>query len=263
MASVTGGQDQVAKILERPVTLAMTALMAGDDKPWKSLLEAIKGKPGSDLWNSLSFRVASASTALVRFHGWSKADPLIKAMRDLMLLAAPGRDSLDAMASTHLTFCLLGNRMADLDAWRKSLPKDHEKAATPARPTWMEYGLDVLPENGKEDGGKIVLAILKDPWSLALTGAEIDFKYHERLPKRLDDESLRAHTAEILNADPGNLAALDAVMNAWTNELSAQPLLEAVKAVKAKCDASKHARALERISAIEKESAAKHVARSL
>lgn len=251
----SGGQDAVTKILDLPVTLAMTALLAGNDKPWQSLLEAVKGNVGSDLWNALSFRVATASTALLRFHGWGKADPLIKAMRDLLALSPPGRDSLDALATTHFTFCLLGSRMTDLDAWRKTLPKDQEKAATPSRPTWMEYGLDVLPANGKEDGGRIVLAILRNNWSLALTSQEIDFKYKERWPKRLDDESLRAHTAEILNAEPGNLAALDAVMNAWTNEPNAKPLLDAIKAVKPKCDASKHARALERITAIEKEAA--------
>ena len=144
--------------------------------------------------------------------------------------------------------------MKDFDAWRQALLKEQVKAATPPRPVWMEYGLDVLPANGKEDGGKIVLAILADPWSQALTEQEIDFKYHERWPKRLDDESLRAHTAEILNADPGNLAALDAVMNAWTNEPNAKPLLDAIKTVKPMCDPSKHARALERIGAIEKES---------
>lgn len=252
-AGITSGQDQVSRVLELPVTLALTALTVGDDKPWQALLAAIKGNIGSDLWNALSFRVATLAIAQLRFHGWSKADPLIKAMRDLMALSPSGRDSLDALATTHFTFCLLGNRMKEFDAWRQALPKDHIKAATPPRPTWMEYCFDGLPANGKEDGGKIVLAVLAHPWSLALTAQEIDFKYRERWPKRLDDESLRAHTAEILKADPGNLAALDAVMNAWTNEPNAKPLLDAIKAVKPKCDPSKHARTLERIGAIEKE----------
>ncbi|MBL9142142.1 MAG: tetratricopeptide repeat protein [Verrucomicrobiaceae bacterium] len=256
-AGISSGQDQVSKVLELPVTFALSALTVGDDKPWQALLAAIKGNIGSDLWNALSFRVATVAIAQLRFHGWAKADPLIKAMRDLMALSPSGRDSLDAIATTHFTFCLLGNRMKDFDAWRQALPKEQVKAATPPRPVWMEYGLDVLPANGKEDGGKIVLAILSHPWSQALTEQEIDFKYHERWPKRLDDESLRAHTAEILKADPGNLAALDAVMNAWTNEPNAKPLLDAIKAVKPKCDPSKHARALERIGAIEKESTAK------
>jgi tetratricopeptide (TPR) repeat protein len=252
-AAQANGNVAANSVLEVPLALALAALSAGDDQAWKAFLVAAKGEQSSSFWSAVSYRVALPIMHDIHERGTGNIAWAMRAMRDVLAIAPARGNSLDEVANVHLVLALLTGQMKEFDAWRKALPTNRVKAGKPVNSLWMEYALEATPPIKGEVGGKVVLALLADSWSREVTHTEINFDYRGRWPQRLDDQSLRAHTAEILNADPCNLAALDAVMNAWTAEKNQRPLLEAVKAVKAKCDKSKHAKALERMAAIERE----------
>jgi hypothetical protein len=250
MAASSQNNNNAQNKLDGPVMLALTAAIDGHDQAWKAMLAAFKGSTSNSQWSALSFRVATAVIALGRHHGWSKVEALIQRMREFLAMMPDSPTKPNEISNVHLVLSILADRTDDFDAWRKKLSDRMQKRFTPYYSDWFEYVLDAMPAKKDEDGGKVVLALLKHPWSHEVTLSEANFDYKGRWPKRLDDASLRKHTAEILAADPGNKAALDAVMNAWVGEKNPQPLLDAVKP---KCDKSKHSVALERMSAIEAE----------
>jgi hypothetical protein len=253
LASSTQGNNRVNETIEVPVTLALTAALDGDNAAWKALLASLEGKSSSSLQSALSFRIATAAMSLARHHGWSKCDAVILRLREFLAAMPDDGSRPNDINNIHLVLALLSDRGDDFDQWRKSLSNRRQNLFKPFYSDWFEYVLESMPLKKDEDGGKVVLALLKHPWSQEVTLNEINFDYKSRWPKRLDDESLRKHSKEILEADPGNKAALDAVMNAWVGTENPKPLLDAIKAVKPKCDKSKHAVVLERMAAIEAE----------
>jgi hypothetical protein len=216
------------------------------------MVEAMRGlkssTAGSSLWSAISYRVATIGVRHEREQGLDRTTWVSRVLRDV-LDTAPNDTEVEAATSVHLMNALLRGESKTLSQWRQSMPEERRKKLAPQDPVWLEYCLDAMPSTPNEEGGKTLLAVLNDPWAREVTRKDADLRHRGKWPRRLTDETLRAHAGELLAADPGNLAVLSAVMDAWSGQKDMKALLALLQTAKAKLDKTRDKKALERIGA--------------
>lgn len=255
-ASRASSSSVQGTILDVPLAVGLASLGTGDEKAWKAMVEAMRGlkssTAGSSLWSAISYRVATLGVRHQREQGLDKTTWVSRVLRDV-LDTAPNDTEVEAATSVHLMNALLRGEAKALSQWRQSIPEERRKKLAPQDPVWLEYCLDAMPSPPNEEGGKTLLAVLNDPWAREVTRKDADLRHRGKWPRRLTDETLRAHAGELLAADPGNLAVLSAVMDAWSGQKDRKPLLALLQTAKAKLDKTRDKKVLERIGAVEAE----------
>lgn len=242
---------QRARMIRRPLTMAIAALASGDDQPWQRSLvwltnHLLASKNAAGLRKDLSYRTAAICVSSLRQNG-IKDKWVPRVLTDVITLK-PENSPLSEVEEVFQT--RLGYHVICGD-----LQTEVEKALGPL---WLLYGLNVAALDDETSGLDLLLNALRDPLASKVLCQADDLSYQGKMPAHWSDAVLREHTLKLMLEHPGNPAVLLSILNAWAGIKDTRPLLDAVRVVRPLLDPFRNARAISYIANAEREAMVLH-----